>query len=48
MQIIEHTVQKLSSWHFTHPSKAILKYYLNKSLTGFDDSLLISVGEKGK
>lgn len=46
MQPVAHCSRKLSNWSFSKPSKAIIKYYVNRNSDRFDDSLLISVAEK--
>lgn len=43
MEPILHTKNYLTSWAFEKPSRAIIKYYVNKSSKIFDDSLLISI-----
>lgn len=48
MQPIEHTTQKLTNWNCLNVHRAVVKYYLNRNSSGFDDGLLISLGEKDK
>jgi hypothetical protein len=47
MQMVKHCQCKLSGWKIMKPQKVIIKYYhIEEKRESFDDSLLISIGER--
>lgn len=45
MKMIEHTKRNLTGWKINKPESLIVKYHQNMRSHGFDDSILISIGE---
>lgn len=43
---MDNSTCKLSGWTINKAHRAVVKYHINKKSSGFDDSLLITIGEK--